>query len=155
MNRTGSMRAIPSIGAGYAPAYQVSGDPYFKTLKVAASGNAPTKVTFPSVTKFVQVTNFTSGSNVYIGVTERGVTNGLDSQGSTGEFFPLSGANGVAGNGNMLPTTFGPIDIRTKILFFVSHDAVVPHINVFAGLTTIPHKNMIFHTGSDNWEGVG
>tara|TARA_Y100000310_G_scaffold330169_1_gene401352 strand:- start:479 stop:928 length:450 start_codon:yes stop_codon:yes gene_type:complete len=149
------MAQVASIGAGYAPAYQLGGDPYFKTLTVAASGTAPTKVTFPYVTKFFQITNYTSGSHVFIGVTERGVTNGLDSGGKSGEFFTLSGANGVAGNGNMLPTTFGPMEIRTKRLFIVSGDAVAPSINVFAGLTTIPQKNMVFHTSSDGWDGVG
>jgi hypothetical protein len=146
-HRTGAMASVPSIGVGYVPAYQVSGDPYFRTLAVTSS--AHTVINFPSVTRFVQVINYRSASAIRIGVTENAV-NGTDPDAS---YFLLSGAAI-----NAEPTTWGPFDIKTKTIMFRVVAPLNPgyvDIGIFAGLTPIPAKNMYLHSSSEGWVGVG
>jgi hypothetical protein len=146
-HRTGAMASIPSIGVGYAPAYQVSADPYFRTLTITSS--AHTIINLPSVTRFVQIVNHTSASAVRIGVTENAVNTGSIS----GDFIILSGAGIPA-----TPTKWGPFEFKTKVLAFKVAAPLAPgsaDISIIAGLTPIPAKNMYFHTSSKGWDGVG
>lgn len=64
-----SIYANTKVGLNHVPAYQSSGVPYAKGGVVA---NAPTKVEFPYVTRWVVVSNPTTGS-LRVGFSEAGV----------------------------------------------------------------------------------
>ena len=70
-----------SNGAGFVPAYQVSGIPYVTSsngAELAADGTV-TQISFPRITRWFQLSlsgSTTAASNVRIGFTENGV-NGL------------------------------------------------------------------------------
>jgi|SRR3990167_2411695 len=152
--RTGSIE-WPTQAPGYVPAYQVSADPYFRMLRVTSS--AATVINLPFVTKFFQITNYSSGTALRIGVTENGVN---DLPAGTNAYFVLSGA--IAIGGDPQPQTLGPLEIRTARLTFLADPPVGQvgalaniHVGILAGLATIAAKDMWFHTGSGGWKGVG
>ena len=150
--RTGSMAAIPSVGPGYVPAYQIAADPYFET--VALRNGELRKIKFDRVTRFVEVTNFTSGSYLRVGVTENGVSNVAGGN----NFYVLSGAvDPTPGHFrlHLEPTKFGPFEIRTTALFLSAAADTNIDVSVFAGLTGIPERNMYELSGSNGFIGVG
>ncbi len=109
----------------FVPSYQLSGKPFVTTVtgSVTAGG---TEVGFPSITRWVQVTNLGStGQDVRIGFSANGV-DGTEND----YFYQLEPA--VDGTG-----TSGRLELRCKSLFIKSI-AGTPIITVIAGLTDIP-----------------
>src|SRR3990167_8373273 len=103
--RTGAMAAAGSRGAGNVASYQMSSDPFFRLLAITSS--TVTTINFPYVTRFVEITNHTTGSVLRIAATANGASNVA----TANAYYALSGAavNGVPGK-------FGPFEIRIKSL---------------------------------------
>ena len=148
-HRTGSMHQAPRMGPGFVPAYQISPDPFFRMIHL--QNGEVRKLSFPSVTRYIEITNHTTGSVVRIGITE----NGVALPGST-SYYDLSGSMAYgAENGPAVPQKFGPFELRTTVLFFSASVSANIDLGVFAGLTTIPASSWPLITGSDGWQGVG
>ena len=65
----------PTVGIGFAPAYQVAAVPWVTSS--IWSGGAIHQFGFDQVTKYVQIHNHSTGGtkHIHIGFTEAGVTN--------------------------------------------------------------------------------
>lgn len=152
--RTGVMASMPNVGPGYVPAYQAGADPYFEMVHLKNTETIR-KIEFSRVTKFIEVTNHTSGTVLRIAVTENGAANTATKE----AYYDLSGAlpfrDGGSVVGHGVPQKFGPFDIRTKVLYLSASNGNNIDAGVFAGLTCIPNRNMFLPTGSDGWDGVG
>ena len=131
----------PKPNEKFVPSYQISGKPFVKTVtgSVAAGG---TEITFPNVTRWVQVTNLgTTGQDVYVGFSANGV-NGPTNTPATSHFYQLQPAADGAGN-----QTTGRLEMRCKSVF-VKAVAGAPVITVAAGLTDISDLRIAL-TGSE------
>ena len=140
------------------PEYQMSGMPYVtssaSSTEVPISTGTPIEVIFPSVTRWVCVTN-TGAKSLRIGFSANGVKNhGVDGSynitGSGGRYFilPFHTAVGVA-----QPTR---LEVQCNKLFFLSDDGSTgTGFSLMAGLTGIPVNQYPNVTGSDEWQGVG
>ena len=127
--------AKPSYG--HASEYQVSGTPY---LTGSTSGQLntsnPVRVTFPYVTRWVQVTNIDANNPLWFGVTENGVK-----------------ATETAHRIYVPANTMSPrLEMKTRDLFFLAV-ANTSGFTVAAGLTFA--ENMPLLSGSEGYEGVG
>ena len=154
--RTGSMAQMPSLSPGYVPAYQLSGDPWLLMLNLTSSTgvHTSTEITFPYVTKFIEITNHTTGTPLRNGFSENAVNNLAQGQ---DKVYILSGSSAGATFG---PPKFGPFEIRTKQLFLRAEPndgakQVTIRTGIFAGLTTISSKNMIVFSASLGFTNVG
>lgn len=108
---------------GYVPSYQVSGKPYVTQVSaVAAAGG--TRVTFPQVTRWIQVTNTTTTA-VKLGFSANGV------DGSPDDYFIT-----IPGRSKADQNSTGILELRCKSIFLKSTSGTVV-IDVAAGLTDI------------------
>jgi len=108
---------------GYVPSYQLSGKPYTTQVSaVAAAGG--TKVTFPAVTRWIQVTN-TTATAVKLGFSAHGVDGTEDDY-----FITIPGKNKNDQNST------GVLELRCKSIFLKSASGTIV-IDVVAGLTDI------------------
>ena len=113
--------AIP-VGMNHVPAYQVSGIPW-ATGSVDA-GTGITKITFPSVTRWIVVQNWQQGSDLKVGFSQRGL--------SLGNYFEVRGQHANAtGPGSQR------LELKVSEIFLSGSTKV----DVIAGLTSIqPEK---------------
>src|SRR3990167_6516375 len=138
--RTGSMAQIPAIGAGFAPAFTLSGDIWLGMFNITSS--VATQINFPYLTRFVEITNHTSQSALRIAATQNAANNINQSQ---DKHYVLSGSSGPGSNG---PPKFGPFELRMNTIWLQAELPIgTPGGNgsfiragVLAGLTTIPAK---------------
>ena len=108
----------------FVPSYQLSGKPYAETISATATAGG-TEITFPAVTRWVQVANLgTTGQDIKIGFSANGVDGAVDDY-----FYQLEPAVDGAG-------TTGRLELRCKSLFILSTSGA-PTISVLAGLTDI------------------
>ena len=121
-----------------ADEYECSGTPWCETVTLATS--AVTKITFPTVTRWIQVVNNnqTATNTALVGFTENGVNSN-----PTDNYFVVSGK-----------TSSGRLELRCTHLFLKA-GAGTPSVSIIAGVTQVPHKNMFAMTGSDGISGVG
>jgi len=131
-------------GISHAPSYQVSGIPYATaSFTVPALGNAPTKVSFPMVTKFVTIIN--SGSTggagrIRVGFSSLGTTG--SAAGGSDYYFTLDDGDSYTG------------EWRVESIFLVSDDASEASASVVAGLAGIVAGSTPgFVAGTTNWSG--
>lgn len=114
--------------------YQASGIPYATSSVIAAAlGNAPTRVQFPNVTKFVTIKNTDSSLYVRAGFSSIGV----------------SGT--VAGNSNFFllsPAESYTADLRITDLFLLGDTTASCTVSIIAGLTGIRASELV-----NNWSG--
>lgn len=106
-------------GLNHVGAYQISGIPFaVGGLTAPATASAPISVEFPSVTKFITVTNLDSSNAVRVGFSENGI----------------KGSNYIT----VPPQTSLTLDLRVTKIFILSDDgALSTAISVAAGLTGI------------------
>jgi len=116
-----------NVGINHTPAYQVSGIP-FTTGSVG--GSTATKIEFPSVTRWIYVTNNDS-SPASIGFSK----NGVDGD----NFFT------VAANGG----TTGVLELKVSEVWVSGSTGV----DIVAGLTSIPINRVSLGTGKPSWSG--
>ena len=126
------------VGVNNVGSYQVSGIPFVSAsisvpaAQASAKGqkitNAPIKIDFPFVTKFVTIRHDPTGSNygvgpnngIRIGFSDAGVTNAVDRF-----YLELSGSESVT------------LEVKTKEIYLVSCDETIKEATVITGLTNI------------------
>jgi len=125
------------VGINHVPAYQVSGEPFAQHLTLSAA--TKTKVDFPYVTRWVQVTNH--GSNdVKIGFSSNGI--------NKGNYIVLSGD--TVGSTRVQQHQTVRLELKVSQLWMIS--AGTPALSVVAGLTSIDKKKVSGSIGP-NWSG--
>ena len=146
----------PQAGPSDVPSYQMSAIPFVTSSVQGEVGGTPLLLRFPSVTRFMVVTNF-SGHVMRIGFTSNGISGSGGVSGSKGEstadrsnYFILSGNQSTP-----------RMEIRCKEMFFMrdtskdtggSGDCA---FSVFAGLTPVAYQQFPTLTGSNGYDGVG
>tara|TARA_Y100001938_G_scaffold100495_1_gene137364 strand:+ start:363 stop:797 length:435 start_codon:yes stop_codon:yes gene_type:complete len=135
-------------GAGYVPAYQVSGTPYVTSSSTTEIPEAVEKVPasleikFPFVTRWVVVQNI--GNNaIKMGFTKNGVNI------VSGCFVIPSQTSTVA---NVSPARTERLELRCKSLHFAGVGGT-SGVQIIAGLTGLEEFPVL--TGSDGFEGIG
>jgi len=125
----------PIMGEGYIPAYQISATPWVTSSLI--SNVAIQLMTFPEVTRFINVQNVATGAgdSIAVAFTQRGF--------QTGNFFSLS-------QGSSLKE-----DLRTDRLFISCSAGTNVKFQILAGLTGIPSGQFQIITGSSGFQGVG
>jgi len=108
----------------YVPSYQVSGKPFVQTITGSTNAGG-TEVTFPTVTRWIQVTNLgATGEDVRIGFSAHGI------DGTVADYFyrlePSADGTG----------TTGRLELRCKSIFIKSVSGT-PIVTIAAGLTDI------------------
>ena len=133
-------------GLGNSAAYQVSGVPYATaSIQTPVLGSAPYEHSFPFVTKFVTITNTTTGASVplRVGFSALGVTGSSQGGGSP----PPPGASDhyfILDNGESYTGEF-----RISRLYFLSNlFPSAPTVSIVAGITGVPSADLV-----TNWSG--
>mgnify|MGYP003631839722 CR=1 FL=1 len=139
----------PTWGVGDVPSYQLSAIPFVTSSAGTEVGIiTPIKVTFPSVTRFVIISNTDAngGDTLRIGFTAAGVSGsgGYNSSAADRSNYFLLNAG----------FTTGRMEIRCKELFFLSA-ANTTGFSIMAGLTPINNNQYPILTGSAGYDGVG
>ena len=121
-------------GLGNAASYQVSGKP-FASGSIDASGGAPEKISFPSVTRWVIVQNHDEVNDLVCAFSQ----NGLPSAGGI-NFFTFESA----GSKNTVTVHSQRLELKVTEMWFEGSD----NFDVIAGLTGIPTTEI-----ENNWSG--
>jgi len=137
-----SIYRAAASGLGNSAAYQVGGVPYATaSILTPVLSEDPYELAFPNVTKFVTITNTTTGTNIplRVGFSALGVTGSAAGAppGGSDHYFTL--ANGESYTG----------EFRVSRLYFLSDQAAsAPTLSIIAGLTSIPSADL-----PSNWSG--
>jgi len=123
-------------GLGLTAAYQVSGIPYIKgPIEDASAADGPHKIKFPSVTRFISLTNTDgSGAELQLGFSALGLANG------TNAF--------VCPDGQTIT-----LDLKVTELYYTGSAS---SFGIVAGLTFINTDqidNTVFSPSGSNWSG--
>jgi len=131
-------------GPSFVPAYQVSGVPFVTSSASAeVTTSAPIKISFPTVTRWVQVRN--NGANsLRVGFTEHGVK-GTE----TANFYLLSPSTAASGH---TQATTDRWEVRCKEIFVMAQGGTTG-FSLMAGLTGVVQFPVV--TGSNGFGGVG
>ena len=131
-------------GPSFVPAYQVSGVPFVTSSASAeVTTTVPIKVSFPTVTRWVQVRN--NGSNsLRVGFTENGVK-GTE----TTNFYLLSPSTAASGH---TQATTDRWEVRCTEVFVMAQGGTTG-FSLMAGLTGVKQFPVV--TGSNGFRGVG
>lgn len=134
-------------GPNFVPAYQVSGTPYVTGSATATEVNAtPVKITFPYVTRWLQVRNWGTSGKLRVGFTLNGI-NGVEEN----NFYLLEPSSNSAAH-SLADTDRW--EIRCKEIYVRADNGSSPTgFNLIAGLTGIESFPVI--TGSNGFKGVG
>ena len=140
---------LPALGK--VGQYQMSGIPFITaSVPVNPGSSAPTEVIFPSVTRFVTVTNDATGSNkpLRVGFSSLGVTGSEYNDNGEDNYFVLNNGESYTGEFRVgavyLLGASKPFVVRTPMLGSPS----VTTASIVAGLTGIPQVAL-----KDNWSG--
>ena len=135
-------------GLGNSAAYQVSGIPYASaSIQTPVLSAAPYEHSFPFVTKFVTITNTTTGANIplRVGFSALGITGSVESgtpaspppPGASDHYFILDNGESYTG------------EFRVTRLYFLSDQfPSAPTVSIIAGMTGIPSADL-----TTNWSG--
>tara|TARA_Y100000592_G_scaffold10965_1_gene15593 strand:- start:2887 stop:3342 length:456 start_codon:yes stop_codon:yes gene_type:complete len=146
----------PNYGAGDVPSYQMSGVPFVTSSVANEVSTTPIRVVFPSVTRFITITN-TDGSNGHdlrVGFTSKGVLGqGASISGSLHERQPDHRNYFVIDNGKTSPR----LEVRCKEIYFLRDGSggTDTSFTLVAGLTPIDSSNFPALTGSLGYLGIG
>ena len=122
-----------TYGLGHVPSYQTSGRPYFtSSLTVPASGSAPLEISFPSVSRFVVITNDLDAT-----ATQTPVRFGASSNGVQGTNY------GLLKNGQSFEAEF-----KVTKIYLMSNTGNESSASIVAGLTGIDVTHL-----PNNWSG--
>ena len=125
-----------TFGLGHAGSYQVAAVPYFtSSLTVPALGQEPMVINFPSVSRFVVVSNTKPGSETNVPIRF-----GASSAGVSGS---VNNNYGILNNGESFEAEF-----RVSRLYILSDSTNEGSASVIAGLTRIGATHL-----TDNWSG--
>jgi len=123
------------MGEGYIPAYQISSSPWLTSSQISLGQIQ--ELTFPQVTRFINVQNIGTNSihKIALAFTSAGFT--------TGNFFTLTQSSSFRE------------EIRTDRLFISGSSGMNVNFQVAVGLTGIPARQFLTITGSNGFQGVG
>ena len=122
-----------TFGLGHVPSYQASGRPYFtSSLTVPASGSTPLEISFPSVSRFVVITN-----DLDAATTQTPIRFGASSAGVQGTNY------GLLKNGQSFEAEF-----KVTKIYLMSNTGNEASASIVAGLTGIDATHLL-----DNWSG--
>lgn len=122
-------------GLGSVGSYQMGGIPFASSsITVPSSSDTPVAVVFPQVTKFVTVTNDTTGSNspLRVGFSENGVK---DTEGNK-YYFVIDNGESYTG------------DWRLTTVYLLGDSSTQVSASVIAGVTPISTNDLF-----NNWSG--
>lgn len=125
----------------YVPEYQQSSIPFVTSSAGNEVTETPIRVTFPYVTRWVQVfnTDQTAADALRVGFTQHGVNAAV-----TANYLILSGGQSTE-----------RLELKCKELWFRSNGGASTSFSLIAGLTNIPSGSFPVLTGSNNVDGVG
>ena len=126
-------------------AYGGSGLP-FASGSIAVANGVAKRVTFPYVTRFIQVfNNDSAGSNgLRVGFTENG-TNAIQAAGQKlPNYFVIPAGSSSA-----------RLELKCTEIWLAGDGGDVDNCSVVAGYTAIPKDNYPLLTGSNSFQGVG
>jgi hypothetical protein len=131
----------PKPAHNYVPEYQQSGIPYVTSSAANEVGATAIQVTFPYVTRWVQVFNTDGvvGDTMRVGFTQNGVK-----ATETANYFILSGGQST-----------DRLELKCTGLWFLKHSANSASFSVVAGLTNVPAAGFPILSGSNEVAGVG
>ena len=164
----------PSPGPGFVPEYQVSGIPFVTSSAglELTSLTVPTKIKFPSATRWIQVIPHGNGT-LNLGFSGKGVLGeGASVSGSQGITPGVPGHEAVADHNNFIVVSGSAanavgatalshdgtlrLELRCKEIFMIRSAASGPMgFSIVAGLTGIPSSNFPTLTGSVGFLGIG
>ena len=122
-----------NVGLNHVPSYQASSRPYFtSSLTVPASGSTPLEISFPSVSRFVVITNDLDATS-----TQTPVRFGASSAGVQGTNY------GLLKNGQSFEAEF-----KVTKIYLMSNTGNETSASIVAGLTGIDATHL-----PDNWSG--
>jgi hypothetical protein len=126
---------IYSSGLGNVPSYQVSGIPF---VTGGINATAATKISFPYVTRWIQITNFVTGADLKVAFSQNGL-NGT-------RYFR------VGRQASNIFHTSVVLELKTTEIWLSGSTSV----DIIAGLTTIPTAridNSSVSPSGSNWSG--
>jgi len=124
-----------SAGLNHAPAYQVSGAPFAKAAIDTQTGNDATVLSFPYVTKWVQIINNDTANAVKVAFSVRGLE-------SENNYFTVG--KGAAS----IPVSTQVLDMKITELYMTGSS----NVDIVAGLTSIKPQSAATTFGP-NWSG--
>ena len=131
-------------GPGFAPAYQVSGTPFVKTI--SGVGTSPIRVEFPYVSRWVIISIHNSTHvAARIGFSENGVNSNPDAN-----YYLLETEEKDGGEHSVRTSR---LELRCKEIFIRTDSGSGVTISIIAGLTGIESFPVL--TGSNGFKGIG
>jgi len=117
--------------------YQGSSIPFVTSSQANEVSTTPIKVSFPYVTRWIEVTNtdLTAGDDLRVGFTQNGVKSAV-----TANYFVLKGGPIVGSTSRW--------EVKCTELWFLRHGAADTSFSVIAGLTNVKTKHFPVLTGS-------
>lgn len=125
----------------YVPEYQQSSIPFVTSSAANEVAATPIRVTFPYVTRWVQVFNTdpTASDALRVGFTQHGVNATV-----TANYLILSGGQSTE-----------RLEVKCKELWFRRDGGASTSFSLIAGLTNVPSGSFPVLSGSNNVDGVG
>jgi len=120
------------VGLNHTPAYQVSGIPW---ATGSVDVQTATKITFPSVTRWVVINNWDANDNLKVGFSQRGL--------SLGNYFEV---------GKQFANAGGPGSVRLELKVSEIWLSGSAKADVIAGLTSIQPAKVSTDYGA-SWSG--
>lgn len=116
----------------------------FASGSIAVANGVAKKITFPYVTRWIQVFNNDSGGNdgLRVGFTANGV-NSLGTPPEHNYFVVPAGSSSAR------------LEVKCTAIFLAGDGGDVSACSVIAGYTAIPKDNYPLLSGSNSFEGVG
>lgn len=128
----------PAVNYNHASEYQVSSWPFVTSSAAGEVDSTPIQVSFPFVTRWVQVFNTDAANKLRVGFTSNGVS-GVE----TANYLVLNGGASTE-----------RLELKCKELWFLKNNAATTSFSVIAGLTSASSEFPAI-TGSNGFEGVG
>ncbi len=123
------------VGLNHVPAYQVSGVPYASGSIDAKVGDSAVEISFPHVTRWVEIINNDVTASCKVGFSANGI--------AAKQYFTV----GEAPAANQ-PNNSGRLELKVSKLFLTGST----NIDIVAGLTTIPASRTTTNFGP-SWSG--
>jgi hypothetical protein len=131
----------PAAHHGMVSEYQASGVPFVTSSAVNEIGTSAVKVTFPFVTRWIQIFNTDSvtGDAIRFGFTSNGV-------------LGVPNANYLILSGGQFTDR---LELKCTQVWFRQHGGSTTSFSLIAGLTNVAPNQMFAITGSNGVGGVG
>jgi hypothetical protein len=121
--------------------YQASGVPFVTSSQANEVTTTPVQITFPFVTRWIQVfnTDSTAGDTIRLGFTSNGVKSVTNAN-----YLILSGGQST-----------DRLELKCAEVWFRQHGANPASFTLIAGLTNVPPNQFFTMSGSNGVAGVG